>query len=348
VRISRTTGSVIIALSLLTSACGGGSDGGTKAGAAAATKSSNGIPNPTGARSIVVGLPSQPGFTDIPLLETQARLNKDGWNIQTQIIEDQSLQTEALLADRVQLTRGAPLATLTVADKGASLRLIAEGGTNDWIVVGNGAVTSCADLGGKRVAYQSESSVSTLMLRTFVDSCSAKPKYLLMAGSANRAAALIGNRIDATIVQVADWVNATTGKTTQAHLVSNVAKDVPDLATNTYAANQTWAEKNKDLLAAFLANLLVVSQELNADKDAIVAAAGRYLPDDKPEAVRQVIDSFQGVQVFQGDGGLTSGHLDYTLNFFKKAKSVSDGLTVDKIAYREPLDAALALVQKRS
>lgn len=326
---------------LLFAGCGGGGD----SGGDSPETSSLGIANPSGAKKLVIGLPSDPGFTDLPLMATAKVLNAEGWDISIKTIEDQGLATAALVSNEVQLTRGAPLAALIAADQGTPVTLVAEGGANDWVVVGGPKVRECADMTGKKVGYQSEAGVSTAMLRLYADSCGAKPKFLIMAGSSVRAAAMIGGQLDATITQIADWLVASADKQTEAEIISNMGEELPLLATNTWAASREWAQKNEDLLSAFLANLLVTTRGFNDDHAKIVDAAQEFITDSDPKVIEGLAASFPG-DVFASDGALTDERMKWSLSFFQDTGDLSKEFTIDQMSYRAPLDRALELIDE--
>ena len=299
------------------------------------------IPTPEGDLSFTVGFPAAPGFSDLPILMTIDKLNAEGWDISTEIFSDQALQTEALLSDAVQFTSGNPLATLTAIQEGAPLALVGERSANDWIVVAQEDIQSCEDLAGKQVPYQSEASVSTYMLKTYVEQeCGVEPSYFVLEGSANRAAAMVGGQIDATIVQVEDWLVATQDQDTSAHILADIKSTLPELTTATYAVARPWLEENSELLSAFLAHLLVTNREANADLESLRQPALDHLEGYDEAALDAVIDAYSGLGIFFEDGGLTEEKVAYSLDFFVNTGGLEPGMTVEQAADLGPLMTA--------
>ena len=299
------------------------------------------IPTPEGDLSFKVGFPAAPGFSDLPILMTIDKLNAEGWDISTEVFSDQALQTEALLSDAVQFTSGNPLATLTAIQEGAPLALVGERSANDWIVVAQEDIQSCEDLAGKQVPYQSEASVSTYMLKTYVEQeCGVEPSYFVLEGSANRAAAMVGGQIDATIVQVEDWLVATQDQDTSAHILADIKSTLPELTTATYAVARPWLEENSELLSAFLAHLLVTNREANADLESLRQPALDHLEGYDEAALDAVIDAYSGLGIFFEDGGLTEEKVAYSLDFFVNTGGLEPGMTVEQAADLGPLTTA--------
>jgi NitT/TauT family transport system substrate-binding protein len=299
------------------------------------------IPTPEGDLSFKVGFPAAPGFSDLPILMTIDKLNAEGWDISTEVFSDQALQTEALLSDAVQFTSGNPLATLTAIQEGAPLALVGERSANDWIVVAQEDIQSCEDLAGKQVPYQSEASVSTYMLKTYVqETCGVEPSYFVLEGSANRAAAMVGGQIDATIVQVEDWLVATQNQDTSAHILADIKSTLPELTTATYAVARPWLEENSELLSAFLAHLLVTNREANADLETLRQPALEHLEGYDEAALDAVIDAYSGLGIFFEDGGLTEDKVAYSVDFFANTGGLEPGMTVEQAADLGPLTTA--------
>ena len=313
----------------------------TAAPATTATEPAGGIPTPDGDLSFTVGFPAAPGFSDLPMLMTIDKLNGEGWNIDTKIFSDQALQTEALLSNEVQFTSGNPIAALTAIQLGAPLALVGERSANDWIVVAQEGIQSCADLAGKKVPYQSEASVSTYMLKTFVEQeCGVEPSYFILEGSANRAAAMVGGQIDATIVQVEDWLVATQGQDTSAHVLADIKSTLPNLTTATYTVARPWLEENSELLSAFLAHLLQTNRSANADLTSLRQPALDHLEGYDEAALDAVIKAYSGLGIFFEDGGLTEDKVKYSIDFFVKTGGLKPGLTVEQAADLAPLTTA--------
>ena len=314
----------------------------TAAGADTTAAAATGeIPTPEGDLSFTVGFPAAPGFSDLPILMTIDKLNAEGWDIGTEIFSDQALQTEALLSDAVQFTSGNPLAALTAIQEGAPLALVGERSANDWIVVAQEDIQSCEDLAGKQVPYQSEASVSTYMLKTYVqETCGVEPSYFILEGSANRAAAMVGGQIDATIVQVEDWLVATQDQETTAHILADIKSTLPELTTATYSVARPWLEENTELLSAFLAHLLVTNREANADLESLRQPALDYLEGYDEAALDAVIEAYSGLGIFFEDGGLTEEKVAYSLDFFVNTGGLQPGMTVEQAADLGPLMTA--------
>lgn len=304
---------------LIAAACGSGSSGG--GGTSGSNQPANPLTNPAGDKSFAIALPAEPGFSDLPMLAANDKLNAAGWHITTQIYSDQALQTQANINGKAALSRGNPLAALIAVQQGASLPLVMQGGPDDWIIVASGGITSCKQFTGKKVGYQSASSLSTYMLKAYVNSCGAKPNYFLMDGSANRAAAMISGVLDATIVQIGDWIPATQTRSTDAHILSNVAETLPGLTTNAWSANPNWLKQNPDVAAAYLANLLQEARNFDTDHASLVTAANKYLRGQNADETNATIDAFHG-KPFSEDGTLTPKAVKFTIQFAQQSQAI--------------------------
>ena len=60
---------------------------------------------------------------------------------------------------------------------------------------------------------------------------------------------MVGGQIDATIVQVEDWLVATQDQETTAHVLADIKSTLPELTTATYSVARPWLEENTELLS---------------------------------------------------------------------------------------------------
>lgn len=297
---------------------------------------------PEGDTSFTVAFPATPGFSDVPLLVTIDELNADGWDIDTTVINDTGVQTEALVSGQIQMTASNSIPALQAIQLGQDLVMLGERSLNDWLVVARTDVESCQDMAGETVAYHSEASPSTFMLRTYMEeNCpGTEANFVIMEGSSNRAAALVDGQIGATVVQVEDWVAATGGDNDDVHILGNLGTELGDLITSSYVAQREWAVDNEAVLTEFFSVLLTKNRELGGDPDALVDAAVDVLDAADPDTLQLIIDAY-GDNPFLEDGGMSRDRVEYTLAFLEEADALEPGLDAGDVVYRAPLEAAL-------
>jgi NitT/TauT family transport system substrate-binding protein len=203
-------------------------------------------------------------------------------------------------------------------------------------------------LNGKRFAVHSEGAVSTAMAKYWVDStCKGTPNYLIIAGSDNRAAALMNGQIDATNLELSDWINVSLQQPGKFHLVGNLAKDTPDLMVGPVVANTDFAERNRDVLVAYLAELVKTHRIVNASPKIMEDYARKMLPNIDAKAIPEIVKAYQEINAFDANGGLTARKMEGSIKFFTDAQQLEPGMTVQKAANLTYLEDALKLVGGR-
>ncbi len=304
------------------------------------------VPKPSGNLNIKLGDTAALTYSDLGFALTAERLNKEGWKLERLSFAQTELSVEALAKGDVQFTNVASNLVMAAIQKGAKVTMVANAQANEWVVVSKADLKKCEDLNGKRVAYHSEGAVSTTMLKTWITAtCKGTPQYLVIAGSENRAVALMNGQIDATPLKTSDWVRINAEQPGKFHLLVSFAEGLADLATEPYATNVDWLQKNRDVAVAFFAELLKTHRMLASNPKLIEEAAPRLLEEKiDPKALPEAIRAYQAIDIFPVNGGLTPKKVEGTIKFFEESGVLQPGLTVDKVADLSVLEDALKIV----
>ena len=118
---------------------------------------------------IRVAYPSEVAFGDVPSLMAWDKLADKGYAVLPIFFAAPELSTEAVSRGDAEIGTGATRTTFSAIAKGAKIKLIVDESANEWSVVAGKSIKECKDLDGKRVAIHSEGAISTMMLKTWVD-----------------------------------------------------------------------------------------------------------------------------------------------------------------------------------
>lgn len=304
------------------------------------------IPRPTGNLAVKLGDTAALTFSDLGWALTADRLNKEGWKLERISFAQTELSVEALAKGDVQLTNVASNLVMAAIQKGARIAMVADAQANEWVVVARSELKSCADLTGKRVAYHSEGAVSTTMLKVWVEeTCKGTPNYLVIAGSENRAVALMNNQIDATPLKMSDWVRINLQQPGKFHLLTSFAEGLADLSSEPYAINLDWLSRNREVATALMAEILKTHRVVDANPKLLEEAAPRLLEEKIEErALPEVVRAYQAINIYPVNGGLTPKKVEGTIRFFSGRGGVQPGLSVDQVANFSVLEDALKIV----
>ena len=304
------------------------------------------VPKPSGNLTVKAGFSSQISFNDLAVWITAERLKKEGWNTDTVEFAQSELNTEALSKGDIQIGTGATSSALVANQQGAKIVLVADQTLNHWTLVSTPAISTCADLNGKRLAVHSQGAVSTAMVRIWVErTCpGTQPNYLVIAGSQNRAAALLNGQIDATPLEMADWVSIEAEYPGKYRLLENFSKGLPDLSTTGAYANSDWLERNREVAVAFMAELLKTHRMIKEDPKIIEEAAREKLPEMPAAIVPKVVEAYNSFDAFPPNGGLTPQKVEGTIKFFTEGGVLQPGLTAERAANLKIIEEALKLI----
>ncbi|MGE0451379.1 MAG: ABC transporter substrate-binding protein [Vicinamibacterales bacterium] len=294
------------------------------------------------ARRLHVGYAGEADFIDLPSLIAQARLRARGYEVETTFFSGSDVAIQAVAGGSVDVVHGSMIAAWMAISRGAEIATVMDHVGDPYRLVAIPAVSRCGDLDGRRLALQGGSSVSTQLVRAFIDEeCgNAKPQELLIAESSNRTAALLGGGVEASALELASvlWLQKQApGRFT---ILSDFSTRWPGIKTTGVHVNVGFAEAHPDIVREYVAALLAANHDVEADPSLLVAAAGEHLgrAEDWAATARAYLDA----KIWPERGGFTRSDVESTLAFFKRYSRLDAQLSVDAVADLTPLEAALA------
>ena len=278
-------------------------------------------PAPTempGTKSFSIAFTS-PGLSSAPFLAAIDNLNKNGYTITTQVIDQSELVTEGVSQGQFTFGSGANNSVLAAVEAGADLKAVASRVKNEWTMYATNDIQQCSDLDGKRVALHSQGAVSTAMVKNYIkENCDGtNPDYTFIEGSPNRVAALLAGQIDASPVELSDSFKIDAEAGDRFHLLASFAKDLPKLQTTSIYTNGTWAQDNPGSVVAVIKALLDVHKQIQGNPDYLKQIAQQYVADAiSADTIDAAAKRYVELDMFPVDGGITADNLQYTAEFF--------------------------------
>lgn len=288
-----------------------------------------------GEGKITLGFPGGVGPTDVPAILALKSLADEGWTTDYIEFDSPDIQTQALLNGDIQVASMGPSTVIAADLAGADLKMVARNNLNDLLVVTGGDVAACADLDGKIVAYHSDGSTSTAHLRRYLaDTCpEAAPQFIVLSGSANRAAALLNGQIAGTIVRLEDWIAATSDVETDAHVLAFLSDNQSTLLTQTIVVSQSAMGENTDAVKTMLDALAAQMELATSDPSAFSAAALPYLSGADEAGLTEVYTQLAERGIFSTDIALSEASITDTIGFYEQAGRAEPGkVTIEMIA----------------
>lgn len=342
---------IAVVLPMVLAACSGGTGSSTSASASASAASQ--APEASGStaasaselpgtKSFKVAVES-PGVSTVAILAAIDDLNAQGYQVETPQVADPNLIMQGIGQGQFDFSSGSSASALIAIDKGAPVKIIGDRVGNEWELVSISSITDCAGLDGKRLAHHSETAVGTVMERNWLaQTCpGTKPNELIIAGSDNRANALKAGQVDASELELSDGISLFATEGDKFHVLTSFAKTLPDLKPSTIYGSSDFMSKNPGTTVAFLKAILEENRKISKDADYLKQLVLKYIPNVNQDTLDEVTKQYVELGLFEPDGGLTESSLEYTINFFADAGSVSKDLTPDKAGDLSYLQTAL-------
>jgi ABC-type nitrate/sulfonate/bicarbonate transport system substrate-binding protein len=306
------------------------------------------VPKPSGNLNLMIGETSGMSFSRLPSRVTDDRLRAKGWKIDTVGLKGTDLIAEAVSSGTVQLARFQILDVLRAIEKGGRLTLVLEDRPDEFVLIARKDITKCSDLNGKRYAVHGTGSPYAITSEKWMtDKCGAKPARLVIAGGENRIVALMNGQIDATFVQLSDWINLNAERPGEFPILMKFSEELPGLLGGVLVANKPWAAKNTDIATAYAAEVLLDNRRIASDPKPLEEAAKKYQSKDEVKVFPQTYQAYQkDLGGFRQNGGLTPERLKSAIDLFTGMNLVKSGLTVEQTSNLNILEGALKIIGK--
>jgi len=306
------------------------------------------VPKPAGELNIKIGETSGISFSRLPSRVTDDRLRSKGWKIETVGLKGIDLIAEAVSSGTVQLARFQILDAFRAIEKGGKLTILLEDRPDEFVMIARKGITKCSDLNGKRYGVQNVGAPYALMSEKWMkEKCGAKPTFLVISGGENRIVALMNGQLDATSVQLSDWIALNAERPNEFPIMMKFAEDLPGLLAGVLIANKPWLEKNNEIATAYSAEVLLDNRRVASDPKPLEAAAIKYQTKDEVKVFPQTYQAYQkDLGGFRQNGGLTAERLKGGIDLYTGLGLVKPGLTVERVAALTVLEGALKIVRK--
>lgn len=287
------------------------------------------------AGNITLGFPGGVGPTDVPAILALEELKTQGWTADYMEFDSPDIQTQALLNGDIQVASMGPATVFAANLAGADLRIVSNNNSIDFIVLAKTGIETCADLNGQIVAYHSTGSTTTAHLKRYItDNCpDIAPNYMVLSGSANRAAALLNGQIAGTIVRMEDWIAATGGADERAKILALLAETQSTLLTQTIVVSAKNVNAKRGEIEAFVDALQNQFAKVYENPVAYAERAVPYLDGASVETVSAVYEALVDAELFPKKKALSRAQIEDTIAFYEQAGRADAGvLTPESVA----------------
>jgi ABC-type nitrate/sulfonate/bicarbonate transport system substrate-binding protein len=300
------------------------------------------ISRPSGNLNLKIGHPSSIGFYDVPTEMTHERLNKEGWKIESVTFTRTDLNIQALSQGTVQMAVALSIDPLRAVEKGGKIKWLMENTPGEFVMIAKKEIAKCENLTGQRFAIHGETSGTSIAAKRWVQNvCKASPNIIVVPGGENRIIALRNGQIDATLVQLSDWLNLDAQAPGRFHVI--VSGGPFNISGSGLWANTDWLEKNREIATAYLAETLKTFRIINGNPQLLEKATLTYVPDTRPESLAPTVRTYRQIGAWPQNGG-DSSMLEEAIRFFTEQGELKPGLDAKAIVAGGNLQNALKMI----
>jgi ABC-type nitrate/sulfonate/bicarbonate transport system substrate-binding protein len=175
-----------------------------------------------------------------------------------------------------------------------------------------------------------------------LNECKVKPNIMVIPGGENRIIALQNNQIDATLVQLGDWLNLDSQAPGRYHIIKT--GNLFNISGASFWANSDWSRKNEEVAIAYVAELLKTFRMVHANPKILEPVIDKHLPDMPKHIIAPAIKAYiEVVRAWPQNGGDTS-ILDDTVKFFTENGELKSAVNTKEIVDSKILAGALSKV----
>jgi ABC-type nitrate/sulfonate/bicarbonate transport system substrate-binding protein len=164
-------------------------------------------------------------------------------------------QRSGVAQGTIQIANSQVMDPVRAIQKGAKLSFVMENNGGEFLMIAKNEIKDCKDTDGKRFAIHGEAATTSLAAKLWLlNDCKVKPNIMVIPGGENRIIALQNNQIDATLVQLGDWLNLDSQAPGRYHIIRTGG--LFNISGASYWANVEWLRKNEEVATAYIAELL--------------------------------------------------------------------------------------------
>jgi len=257
------------------------------------------------------------------------------YQVDRQSLGSDSAGVSALASGHLDIANVDLVSAIKAAQQGLPIRvLIAANAKQEFVFVAKDSIESLADLKGQRVAFHSIGSTTEYYAHLVVTKLAGlnmnDVKWLVIEGSNNRASALLANRIDATVLEWADWLEL---KKKGGFKILSTFNDVAPYAVATaYVTTQSWLDKHPQAAQDFVTAMAEGYRQAYSDKQAFMAEAAKLVPEVPTENVSGTYDFYTQIGMFPEADTFSPENWQKTDEYFRQVKEYSDPAPYDLVA----------------
>jgi ABC-type nitrate/sulfonate/bicarbonate transport system substrate-binding protein len=208
-------------------------------------------------------------------------------------------------------------------------------------------ITSCDQLSGRPVSYDSPTSMTKALMYAYAGECPFEPEWLSIESSEVQAAALLSGELDAASLDFENAYTLTTNHPDRFHILYQFAKEHPGLMGNGFYARRGWLEENADLVVELLKAQIETHRRIADDPQYLADKAYTYLSNSLPEGeegleyMQDIVELYVDGNVFGVNGGFDEEGGNETIQLYLVSGDLEEEVPFDQWGTLEYINRAL-------
>ena len=276
---------------------------------------------------------------DVPMLMALDDLRAQGYTVEVTLMASGTLIAEGLNRGDADIGIMNNQTLWNAVKKGANVRTIVEPVDNTTVLVVKQGTTSCSQLDGKPVGLPLTTGQNASLLALYLkNTCpGTAPKYVAMAETAGRAAALLSGQLDASTMPGEELLKL--DKQAPGKFVSfmQFSKAFPQVRVDALHARKDWLDKYPEIARDVVTALLQANRKVNANPQLLYDEAVKRLSLDAATA-KEIADGHLRLKIWDPNGALTPQNVETTIAFLADINALPRDTKVAEVADFTVLD----------
>lgn len=278
----------------------------------------------------------------IPTIQALEALKQNGHDTSSVFLQSSEDPVQAVARGDATFGSAASSAVFSAISQGIPVRTIMANNAPDYVMVAPNSVATPAGLDGLRVGIHAAVSGTALYTNIVMQKYpNAKPKILVVPGSANRVQALGAGQLDASVIQLADIASLEKLAPGKFHLIFDVGKERPDLMDSVLFTRADLLQSDPTLVQQFIMAVLQADRNAYSDTKSLAASIAKYVPNTTPERAAELAKIYTESNIWPKDGDMVEAAVTATLNALVSSGLLKQAPTASACCDRGPLDQVL-------
>jgi ABC-type nitrate/sulfonate/bicarbonate transport system substrate-binding protein len=283
-----------------------------------------------------------PDATDIARLIAVETLRAQGYAVETLNYADDALMFVGMQQGDVDVASVSDLVGWNAIAQGAPALALLDESRMTVLLAADASIRTCADLHGKPVGTGPVGGGNMLMTHRYVETTcpGTEPQYVRIAGgSPVKLAALAAGAVNATTLELYDWVELPPAYAGRFHVLAWYSDVFPGLTSISTFVRRDFADSYPETVRDLVRAILQARRRIQ-DPAVLAEELAKRLGLD-PVRARKTAEAFLERQVWDVNGGYTMERLQSHIRFYVDAGALPPTIEAGDVADLSYLEAVL-------